>query len=150
MSTYLEAENTLKTLLGKLGFEISVEIIESEDSPIFNIISDESDSIIGKNGDRLEDIQYLLNRIVSVKDESAPRIKVDCDGFRKNQEKELLETVKQLAEQVKETGIPEKTKPLNSYYRRIVHNAFVDDAEIETSSPGNDSRFKRIVISKVS
>lgn len=150
MSTYLEAENTLKTLLGKLGFEISIEITESDNSPVFNIISDESQSIIGKNGDRLEDIQYLLNRIISTKDDSTPRIKVDCQGFRKNQEKELLETVKQLAQQVKETGVEEKTNPLNSYYRRIVHNAFVDDAEIETTSPGGDSRFKRIVISKVS
>ncbi|MDB9741301.1 single-stranded DNA-binding protein [Akkermansiaceae bacterium] len=148
MNNFQDAENALKTLLGKLGFEISVEVTETEEGPVFNIISEDSEHIIGKNGDRIEDIQYLLNRVISQKDETIPRIKVDCEGYRKKQEEELLEAVVNLANKVKETGSSVKTRPLNSYYRRLVHNALVDVEGVSTSSQQLDSRFKRVTISK--
>lgn len=147
MSAYAEAEEILKTMLSKLGFEVSIEIIEEGEGVVFNMNSSDNVTLIGKNGDRLEDIQYLLNRILMESESNLPRIKVDCDLYRKNQEAHLLESVLNLAEKVRETGNPAKTRPLNSYYRRIVHNAFTTIDDISTSSIDADSRFKRVVIS---
>jgi len=110
--------------------------------------SNDSEHIIGKGGDRLEDLQYLMNRIVSQKFPEIPRIKVDCDGYRKKQEEQLIEKINSLADKVREDGKPARTRPLNAYYRRLVHNAFTDQEDISTSSPDGNARFKRVTISR--
>lgn len=149
MNSYSQAEAILKTMLERLGFEVSITVSETVDGICFDISSFQSKYIIGKNGDRIEDIQYLLNRIISIKDPELPRIKVDCEGFRKEQERQLLETVYDIAEKVRTTEKSIRTRPLNSYYRRIVHNAFVEVDDITTSTPSEESRFKRVIIAKV-
>jgi spoIIIJ-associated protein len=60
----------------------------------------------------------------------------------------LVATVQQLSKAVRVTGRPIQTDPLNSYDRRIVHNAFKDDPEVMTWSPQDDSRVKRITLRK--
>ena len=143
-----EAEKVLEEMLGRLGFSISVERCGTEEEPCLNITSDDSGVLIGKGGDRLEDIQYLVNRITSKRVPDLPRVKIDCDFYRKNQERELLENVGKLADKVKADGRSARTRPLNAYYRRLVHNYFLDDNQIETTSPEGSSRFKRIQISR--
>ena len=148
MNDFSAAEEILKTMLAKLGFETVVTTVEEKDGPCLNIESADSSHIIGKNGDRLEDLQYLLNRIVSKNEAPLPRMKVDCENFRKNQEAQLLEKVRVLADKVKQDSKPARTRPLNAYYRRLVHNALADDEQIITSSPQGDARYKRVTLSK--
>lgn len=143
------AENVLKTMLGKLGFEVSTKLVEESGGPCIQIFSEQSELIIGKNGDRLEDLQYLLNRIVSLKDPSLPRIKVDCEEYRKQQEEQLLSKARSLAEKVREDGKSARTRPLNAYYRRLVHNVFTDVEDIATASQEGNGRYKRVIISRV-
>lgn len=149
MKDYSAADSVLKTMLWQLGFEVSVEIVEEADGPCACISSPDSQIIIGKAGDRLEDLQYLMNRIVSIKHPELPKVKVDCDGYRKAQEALLLENVMSLAEKVREEGKPARTRPLNAYYRRIVHNAFTDVEDMVTSSPEENTRYKRVKIEQV-
>ena len=66
------------------------------------------------------------------------------------QEEKLIATARDLADKAKESGKSMKMRPLNAYHRRIVHNALVDDDEIETISPRSDERLMRIVIQPVS
>jgi len=143
------AEQVVKSMLGHLGFEVDVTFEEGEEMTTMQLSSSDSSYIIGKNGDRLEDIQYLVNRITSIKDESAPRIKVDCDGYRATQESQLLEKTVELAYKVQGDGRPARTRPLNAYYRRLVHNALKDIEGIETTSPEGKDRYKRITIKPV-
>ena len=127
---------------------LSIEALEAEDGPCLQIHSNESELIIGKDGDRLDDIQYLVNRILSRKEKNAPRIKVDCEHYRAMREDEMTKEVQEIAKRVKESGQPHQMRPLNAYYRRLVHNALVDDDEIVTSSPNSKDRLKRITIAK--
>ena len=69
-------------------------------------------------------------------------------GFRAMRDDALVANVQQLAKAVRVTGRPIQTDPLNSYDRRIVHNAFKDDPEVMTWSPQDDSRVKRITLRK--
>jgi len=149
MTDYSPAEEVLRTMLAKLGFEAELQTEEEADGPCIQISSSDSSYLIGKNGDRLEDLQYLMNRIVSESHPDLPRIKVDCNGYRKEQESILLDKVKSLAEKVKEDGKSARTRPLNAYYRRLVHNSLADEKEVQTSSPDGSSRYKRVTISKV-
>ena len=147
MTTVESATKILDTMLGHLGFTATIEVQETHDGPCLQIHSGESDALIGKDGDRLDDLQYLVNRILRRQFPKAERIKVDCSHFRAIQEDRLQEEVNAMAARVKATGKPFQMRPLNAYYRRLVHNILVADPEIISHSPEGDDRLKRITIS---
>lgn len=136
----------LDTMLGHLGFHVNIEIQETEEGPCLQILTSESAHIIGKEGERLDDLQYLVNRVLKKHFPKAPRVRVDCEHYRAIQEDKLGEEVRAAAEGVKATGKPFKMRPLNAYYRRLVHNALLDHPEVESVSPEGDDRLKRITI----
>ena len=147
MTTVESANKVLDTMLGHLGFTATIELQETHDGPCLQIHSGDSEAIIGKDGDRLDDLQYLVNRIVRRHAPKAERIKVDCEHFRSIQEDHLAGEIKGIAERVKATGKSFQMRPLNAYYRRLVHNILADDPLIVSHSPQGDDRPKRITIS---
>ena len=104
MTTVESANKILDTMLGHLGFTATIEVQETHDGPCLQIHSGESEAIIGKDGDRLDDLQYLVNRIVRRHLPKAERIKVDCGHFRSIQEDQMNEEIQGIAERVKSTG----------------------------------------------
>jgi spoIIIJ-associated protein len=147
MTTEESATKILDTMLGHLGFTATIETQETHDGPCLQIHSGDSETLIGKEGDRLDDLQYLVNRILRRHHPKAERIKVDCAHFRSMQEDQLREEIRGVAERVKITGKSFELRPLNAYYRRMVHNILVDDPQIASHSPQGDDRLKRITIS---
>jgi spoIIIJ-associated protein len=141
------ATRILDTMLGHLGLAATIEVRETSDGPCLQIHSPDSQTIIGRDGDRLDDIQYLVNRILRRQFPKAERIKVDCEHFRTIREDQMAGEIKEIAARVKETGKPHTLRPLNAYYRRMVHNLLIDDPAIESHSPEGDDRLKRITIS---
>lgn len=139
---------TLDTMLGHLGFVC--EIVESQDEHgvHLQVYSAEKDRLIGKNGALLEDIQLLLNRLLQAKDKNAPKVQVDIEHYRSMKEDGLAQRVRKLAEVVRQTGRSYQLEPMNAYERRIVHNAFKDDPDIQSWSPPDDARLKRITLRK--
>jgi spoIIIJ-associated protein len=147
MTTVDAATKILDTMLGHLGFTATIEHQKTHDGPCLQIHSADSQSLIGNEGDRLDDLQYLVNRILRRQFPDAERIKVDCEHFRAIQEDHLNQEVKSLAERVKANGKPLQMRPLNAYYRRMVHNILVGDPQIVSLSPEGTERLKRITIS---
>ena len=143
------SEKILVTMLGHLGFTIEVERATTDDGLCLQIKVDDTKTIIGRNGDRLEDLQYLVNRILNKHFPDAPRVKVDCDNYRHEQEGKLVDKARELAQKVVESGKSTRTRPLNAYYRRIVHNALADSEGVSTASPSGHDRYKRIEITPV-
>lgn len=140
------AKKILDTMLGHLGFHPEIEIHDSEDEPCLQILTPRSELLIGKDGERLDDLQYLVNRVLRKHFPKAPRVRIDCEHYRAIQEDKLSAEVRAAADGVKATGKPFKMRPLNAYYRRLVHNALIDDPDVESVSPGGDDRLKRILI----
>jgi len=139
---------TLDTMLGYLDFVAEIEEQERDGEPVLQILTNEPDRLIGNRGERLDDIQYLLNRIVQSKDRAARRVIVDVEHYRAMRDDALIERVRHLSQAVRNSGQSVQTDPLNSYQRRIIHNAFKGDEEIETWSPPDDARLKRITLRK--
>jgi spoIIIJ-associated protein len=144
----LDPRETLETMLSLLGFYCQVEETSTEDRVTLQIYSADKDRLIGKGGRVLDDIQTLLNRMLQARDKSTPKVHVDVEHFRSMQEDRLVSRVKDMAESVRRSGRPLQLEPMNAYERRIVHNAFVDDPEITTWSPQEDSRLKRLVLKR--
>lgn len=138
----------LDTMLGYLGFVCDIKEFETPNGKVYQIYTPERDRLIGRHGETLEDIQFLLNRILQTADREAPRAHVDIEHYREMREDGLVLKVKQLAEMVRKTGRPYHLDPMNAYDRRIVHNVFKDDPEIMSFSPQDDSRIKRITLQK--
>lgn len=147
METNEIAREVLDTMLGYLGFVAEVELDSSRDETSLQVLTGEPDLLIGSRGERLDDIQYLVNRIVQSQHREAPRIRVDVDHHREIQEQNLIEEAEHLAERVVHSGEPAKMPPLNSYHRRIIHNHFTKHPHIKTWSPSDSSRLKRITFS---
>ncbi|MEM1082973.1 MAG: R3H domain-containing nucleic acid-binding protein [Verrucomicrobiota bacterium] len=140
------ARKILDTLLGHLGFVVNIEIQETEDGTCLQILTTESRYLIGKDGERLDDLQYLVNRVLRKHFPKAQRMRVDCEHYRAIQEDNLAEEVLGLAERVKASGKQFKMRPLNAYYRRLVHNALVGHEDVESVSPKGDERLKQITL----
>ena len=140
------AKKILDTMLGHLGFHVEIEVHDSEEEPCLQIHTSRSELLIGKDGERLDDLQYLVNRVLRKHFPKAARVRIDCEHYRAIQEDKLAAEVRAAADGVRTSGKPFKMRPLNAYYRRLVHNALVDDAEVESVSPGGEERLKRIII----
>ncbi len=108
----------------------------------------EKDRLLGRNGALLEDIQLLLNRVLQARDKRAPKVQVDIEHWREMKDDGLAHRVQQIAEIVRQTGRSYQLEPMNAYERRIVHNAFKDDPDIQSWSPPDDARLKRITLRK--
>ena len=144
----LNPRETLDTMLGLLGFVCEIKEHEHEHGLVLQVYTADKDRLLGSHGAVLEDIQFLLNRILFAKDKNAPRVQVDIEHWREMKDDSLAHRVRQIAEIVRKTGRSFQLEPMNAYERRIVHNAFKDDPEVATWSPPDDARLKRITLRK--
>ena len=138
--------NVMAALLTPIVGESKVEVtIESDRVKVF--IDDEENSglIIGREGQTLSSLQYLVNRLVSRKMEASVRIQVDTGDYRERQDDKLRQIAMHLAEKAADLGRTQSTKPLSSYHRRVVHLSLQEHEEVFTRSKG-DGPMKRVLI----
>jgi spoIIIJ-associated protein len=139
----------LDDMLGFLGFVVEIQEMQNESGNlVLQIYTEESGRLIGRDGETLEAMQFLLNRLIQAKDKDAPKVMVDCEHYRSMREDKIVQRVRELAERVRVTGRSLQLEPMNSYERRIVHNAFKDDPDIATWSPSDQARIKQITLLK--
>ncbi len=124
----------LETLLRDLGFEATVEEHQIEDGLFLDVKTEDSGRLIGRQGQTLSDLQYLVNRLLFQQDPNTPKITVDVGGYRSQAREALVRKAKQAAEKVRRWGDVVELEPMNAFDRRIVHNALKDDPSVETHS----------------
>ena len=144
MNPAAEARQILETLLGQLGFPARIEEEESPMGPVLQVDLENAQALIGEKAERLEDLQYLVNRLLQKKFPDAPKVRVDVAHVREMKEEEMMEVVRAAAEQVRATGQPMQLPPMNSFHRRMVHQLFAEDPEIATHSKEGSGRMKRL------
>jgi spoIIIJ-associated protein len=108
--------------------------------------SPDSNRLIGRHGQTLSDLQYLLNRIVFRQDEGAPRVQVDVEGYRAKAREALIKKALDGAEKVRKWGDIVELEPMNAYDRRIVHNALRDAPGVETQSVEVEGTSKKVIL----
>jgi spoIIIJ-associated protein len=148
MTAMQHAHQILDTMLGYLGFPVQIEEQDSPEGPTLQILTKDAEALTGRRGEILEDMQYLVNRILIRHLPDAPRIRVDVEYFRSMREDSLIAHAQQMAQRVRTTGKATVLSPMNSYYRRIVHNVFVNDPEVMSVSENGPARFKTITLKK--
>ena len=149
MNVESAAQDILQIMLRHLGYTADVAIEPDCDVPGLQVtIADPkaATALTGKQGERLDDLQHLVNKLLHQKLPDAPRVRVDVNHFRDGKDDHFLTEIRRCADKVRETGQPWKLEPMNSYQRRLVHTLFKDDPGIKTWSPEDDSRMKRITL----
>jgi spoIIIJ-associated protein len=136
----------LDTLLGHLGFITEIEESERDGHCILQIRTADPRPLIGPRSETLESLQFLVNRILVSQDHQAPRVIVDVEFHRAMREDAFLARIRHLADAVRENGKAVETEPLNSYERRLAHDAYREDPDIETQSQKIEAKLKRITI----
>jgi len=138
----------LDTMLGHLDFSFEIKEFQNDKGLTLQVYSPERERLLGRRGELLEDIQFLLNRMLQAKEKDAPRVVVDIEHWREMKDDSLVQRIRQIADVVRTSGRPYQLEPMNSYQRRIIHNAFKDDPDVMTWSPQADARIKRITLKR--
>ena len=141
-----QPKQTLEHLLNLLGFPAQVEEHHTEEGTLLDVKTEDSGRLIGRQGQTLSDLQYVLNRLVFQRDEKAPKLTVDVGGYRAEIREALLKKAMEAAEKVRRRGDIVELEPLNAYERRIVHHALKDDPAVETYSVEVEGTTKKVVI----
>lgn len=137
---------TLEKILELLGLPATVEEHQIEDGLLLDIKTDDSGRLIGRQGQTLSDLQYIVNRMLFQQDQTAPRVTVDVGGYRTQAREALVKKAKDAAEKVRRHGDIVELEPLNSFERRIVHQAIKDDPDIETHSVEVEGTEKKVIL----
>ena len=128
-----------------LDVKIAAAFNEEECEMNIDLSGEDMGILIGKRGQTLDSLQYLVSLVVNKKSENYVRVKLDTENYRERR-KETLETLaKNIAYKVKRTKRPVSLEPMNPYERRVIHSALQNDKYVTTHSEG-DEPFRRVVV----
>ncbi len=126
--------------------DVTAEYNEAEKEININLTGEDMGILIGKRGQTLDSLQYLVSLVVNKKSDDYIRIKLDTENYRERR-KETLETLaKNIAYKVKRTKRSVSLEPMNPYERRIIHAALQNDKYVVTRSDGEEP-FRHVIIS---
>ena len=124
---------------------INAEYKEEEKELFIDLSGDDMGVLIGKRGQTLDSLQYLVSLIVNKESTDYIRVKVDTENYRKRRQDTLENLAKNIAFKVKRTKRTVSLEPMNPYERRIIHSALQNDKFVTTHSEG-DEPFRHVVV----
>lgn len=143
-----EAENFLNILLNKMEIKAEFKINKTLEILNIEIIGENGDdmgAIIGKRGNTLDSIQYLISLIVNKDRDTYLKVLLDTENYRKKREETLIRLAKKMAGKAKRIRKKVRLEPMNPYERRIIHSALQTDPYIKTFSEGKEP-YRKVVI----
>ena len=131
-----------------MNLTVLVDIVydQNEKTLDVNLSGDEMGVLIGKRGQTLDSLQYLVSLVVNKESDDYIRVKVDTENYRKRRKDTLENLAKNISYKVKRTKRSVSLEPMNPYERRIIHSALQNDKYVTTHSEGEEP-FRRVVIS---
>ncbi len=139
------AKAVLEGILAGMGIPAPVSIEETEDAILLNVKGDVGGLLIGRRGQNLDAIQYIVNKAASRSGNGRKMIVIDTEAYRKRHEESLVSLAERLAEKVRKTQKPVTVSHMNAHDRRIIHMALQNDESLTTRSRG-EGEYRKIVI----
>ncbi len=141
------AKQFLKEVFNAMNMAVAVDVEYDEVEKNMNIdlSGNEMGVLIGKRGQTLDSLQYLVSLVVNKGEEDYIRVKVDTENYRQRRKETLENLAKNISYKVKRTKRPVSLEPMNPYERRIIHSALQNDRYVTTHSEGEEP-FRRVVV----
>ena len=124
---------------------VDVKYDELENYMEIDLSGDDMGVLIGKRGQTLDSLQYLVSLVVNKNVENYIRVKVDTENYRQRRKETLENLAKNISYKVKRTKRPVSLEPMNPYERRIIHSALQNDKYVTTHSEG-DEPYRHVVV----
>ena len=124
----------------ELTVKLDINVVEGEKENTINInvIGDDMGILIGKRGQTLDSLQYLVSLVVNKESEKFNRVKLDTENYRERRKATLENLARNISLKVKRIKKPVALEPMNPYERRIIHSALQNDKYCTTKSEGEE------------
>lgn len=142
------ADKFLESVLKGMGIVALQDVVLSGDTlhvDINHISSSDMGILIGKRGNTLDSLQYLLSLAVNKDRDEYLKVILDTEGYRLKREETLIKLAKKMADKALYSKRPVKLEPMNPYERRIIHSALQNVNGVTTYSEGSEP-YRRVVI----
>ena len=142
------ARTFLSDVLGAMDIanKLDIQVTDDKEKEInINILGDDMGVLIGKRGQTLDSLQYLVSLVVNKDSDNFYRVKLDTENYRERRKATLENLAKNIAMKVKRTKRPVSLEPMNPYERRIIHSALQNDKFCTTKSEGEEP-FRHVVV----
>ncbi len=139
------AYNFLSSLLKEMHIPAEIEIALVQEALNINIIGEDMAILIGKRGQTLDSLQYLVSLVVNKERDDYLRVVLDTENYRAKRKETLEGLAEKLASKVKKSRKNVILEPMNPYERRIIHSALQNNPNVSTKSEG-DEPYRKVVI----
>lgn len=129
-----------------LGFPATAEAQTFDDGMLIDIKCDDAGRLIGRQGQTLSELQYLVNRLIFQQDKDHPKVTLDIGGYRSQAREALLQRAREAAEKVRRWGDIVELEPMNAFDRFVVHQTLKDDPTVATHSVAVDGTTKKAIL----
>lgn len=135
----------LKSILKEMNILAEIQITQVEDALNINMIGEDMAILIGKRGQTLDSLQYLVSLVVNKERDDYLRVVLDTENYRAKRKETLESLAEKLASKVKKSRKNVILEPMNPYERRIIHSALQNNPNVSTKSEG-DEPYRKVVI----
>lgn len=135
----------LNSIFKQMGVDVDIEVSDNDQSILLNVTGPDIGIVIGRRGETLESLQYLVNLAINKGKNNYKRIIVDAGNHRKKREETLVRLANRLANRVVKYKKTISLEPMAPYERRIIHYALQDNRYVNTYSVGEEP-FRKVII----
>lgn len=133
-----EIKEYILKLLKDMGLNANIEIQNKQEIPKYIIYSDNDALLIGKNGKNLKALTTIVKEYIANKIGEPYKFTIDVNDYQEKREQSLIHLAKKTAREVAATKVEVKLDSMNSYERRIIHNALANSNKVYTKSEGEE------------
>lgn len=149
VATSEDVEKIVKDFLAKvfdaMNLTVKINVTVNDESVDIDLVGDDMGVLIGKRGQTLDSLQYLVSLVVNKKSDKYLRVKLDTENYRERRKETLENLAKNIAFKVKRTKRPVSLEPMNPYERRVIHSALQNDRYVTTKSEGEEP-YRHVVV----
>ncbi|NOZ02390.1 MAG: KH domain-containing protein [Deltaproteobacteria bacterium] len=140
-----DAQAALEGVLQRMGVKAEVTVTEDDTRVSLDISTDEEDVVIGRDGEVLSALQFVVNKMVNRFPESRKRVVLDAVGFRNRRREALSALAREMGAKAIRTGKVVRLSPMNAQDRRLIHLELKSHSGLTTRSEG-DGMFRCLLI----
>lgn len=142
------ADDFLTKVFAAMGVKAEAEIDFNEEEKTMNInlTGEDMGMLIGKRGQTLDSLQYLVSLVVNRDSDTYIKVKLDTENYRERRKETLENLAKNIASKVRRTRHSVALEPMNPYERRIIHSVLQNNKFVETHSEGEEP-YRKVIVS---
>ena len=139
------ASEFLDNIFEKMNLDVKLVLEEKSNSLDINLEGNDMGILIGRRGETLDSLQYLISLVVNKGDREYVRVSLDTENYRKKREETLMKLAKRLADRVLKYRRSITLEPMNPYERRIIHSTLQNNKMVTTYSVGDEPNRKVVI-----